>query len=93
MLSNVTTPLSTSEPTASDSPINETIFRVTPCVASKKKVNIAEIGINAPTTSDALRFFKKTKSTIIVIIIACIPELATFFIDSLTCLLLSTITV
>ena len=35
--------------------------------------------------------FENTKSTIIVMITACIPELATFFIDSLTFSLLSTI--
>ena len=91
ILSSVTTPLSTSDPTASDNPINEIIFNVIPCVVSKKNVNIAEIGINVPTTNDALKFFKNTKSTIIVMITACIPELATFFIDSLTFSLLSTI--
>ena len=87
----MTIELSTNDPTANANPISEITFSDIPCVVRRKKVKIADIGIENPTTNAALAFFRKMKSIITAIIRACSPELVTLKIDSFTLVLLSSI--
>ena len=91
ILSSVTTALSTSDPIASASPISEIKFSEIPCVFKRKKVNAADIGIDIPTTSEALKSFKNTNKTSTAITNACKPLFVTLEIASFTFILLSTI--